>query len=93
MGRFCSFQSHEFCKQVELISFFFCSQVPQSIFAANSKEMGSTHDNPKLLRCRECSLTVHASCYGVTVLPVDLQNWACDVCKAGMVNRVVSIYY
>lgn len=35
-------------------------------------------------------MTVHASCYGVTVLPPDLSVWACDICQAGMTG-VVSI--
>ncbi|XP_063978608.1 lysine-specific demethylase 4A-like isoform X2 [Diachasmimorpha longicaudata] len=60
--------------------------VSSSLFAANSKEQSVEPENDKLLRCRECHVTVHASCYGITVLPTDLPNWACDKCKAGMVQ-------
>ncbi|XP_003703094.1 lysine-specific demethylase 4C [Megachile rotundata] len=57
--------------------------VSASVFVANSKEQMVEPENDKLLRCRECHVTVHASCYGITVLPTDLRNWACDKCKAG----------
>ncbi|XP_026828527.1 lysine-specific demethylase 4A isoform X2 [Ooceraea biroi] len=57
--------------------------VSASIFAANSKEQAVEPENNKLLRCRECHVTVHASCYGITILPTDVRNWACDKCKAG----------
>ncbi|XP_017761508.1 PREDICTED: lysine-specific demethylase 4C isoform X1 [Eufriesea mexicana] len=57
--------------------------VSANIFVANSKEQIVEPENDKLLRCRECHVTVHASCYGITVLPTDLRNWACDKCKAG----------
>ncbi|XP_029674201.1 uncharacterized protein LOC115242226 isoform X1 [Formica exsecta] len=57
--------------------------VSASIFAANSKEQALEPENNKLLRCRECHVTVHASCYGITILPKDIRNWACDRCKAG----------
>ncbi|XP_012227942.1 lysine-specific demethylase 4C-like isoform X2 [Linepithema humile] len=57
--------------------------VSSSIFAANSKEQAVEPENKKLLRCRECHVTVHASCYGITILPTDVRNWACDRCKAG----------
>ncbi|XP_011700517.1 PREDICTED: lysine-specific demethylase 4B-like isoform X2 [Wasmannia auropunctata] len=57
--------------------------VSASIFAANSKEQAVEPENKKLLRCRECHVTVHASCYGITILPTDIRNWACDRCKAG----------
>lgn len=57
--------------------------VSASIFAANSKEQAMEPENNKLLRCRECHVTVHASCYGITILPSDIRNWACDRCKAG----------
>ncbi|XP_029032458.1 lysine-specific demethylase 4C-like [Osmia bicornis bicornis] len=57
--------------------------VSASVFVANSKEQVVEPENDKLLRCRECHVTVHASCYGITVLPTDLRNWACDKCKAG----------
>ncbi|KAG5323221.1 KDM4B demethylase, partial [Acromyrmex heyeri] len=57
--------------------------VPATIYAANSKEQAMESENNKLLRCRECHVTVHASCYGITILPTDIQNWACDRCKAG----------
>ncbi|XP_029163970.1 lysine-specific demethylase 4C-like [Nylanderia fulva] len=57
--------------------------VSGSIFAANSKEQVVEPENNKLLRCRECHVTVHASCYGITILPTDIRNWACDRCKAG----------
>ncbi|XP_076674562.1 lysine-specific demethylase 4B isoform X2 [Andrena cerasifolii] len=57
--------------------------VSASVFVANSKEQIVEPDNDKLLRCRECHVTVHASCYGITVLPTDVRNWACDICKAG----------
>ncbi|XP_018308092.1 uncharacterized protein [Mycetomoellerius zeteki] len=57
--------------------------VPANIYAANSKEQAMESENNKLLRCRECHVTVHASCYGITILPTDIQNWACDRCKAG----------
>ncbi|XP_012522315.1 uncharacterized protein LOC105828504 isoform X2 [Monomorium pharaonis] len=57
--------------------------VSASIFAANSKEQAVESENNKLLRCRECHVTVHASCYGITILPTDIRNWACDRCKAG----------
>ncbi|KAL6430137.1 hypothetical protein ACFW04_007721 [Cataglyphis niger] len=57
--------------------------VSASIFAANSKEQAVEPENNKLLRCRECHVTVHASCYGITILPTDIRNWACDRCKAG----------
>ncbi|KZC04861.1 putative lysine-specific demethylase 4B [Dufourea novaeangliae] len=57
--------------------------VSANIFVANSKEQVVEPDNDKLLRCRECHVTVHASCYGVTVVPTDIRNWACDKCKAG----------
>ncbi|XP_011313224.1 lysine-specific demethylase 4C-like isoform X2 [Fopius arisanus] len=60
--------------------------VSSSLFAANSKEQSVEPENDKLLRCRECRVTVHASCYGITVLPTDLPNWACDKCKAGMIQ-------
>ncbi|XP_012288456.1 lysine-specific demethylase 4A isoform X2 [Orussus abietinus] len=60
--------------------------VSSTLFAMNSKEQGFEPENDTLLNCRECRVTVHASCYGVTVLPADLQNWACDKCKAGMVH-------
>ena len=69
---------------------FLALQISSSLFAANSKEQRVEPDNNKLLRCRDCHVTVHASCYGITVLPSDLPNWACDKCKAGMV-RAVSI--
>lgn len=65
-------------------------QVSASIFAANSKEQAVEPENNKLLRCRECHVTVHASCYGITILPTDIRNWACDRCKAGR-NDVVRI--
>ncbi|XP_014486863.1 PREDICTED: lysine-specific demethylase 4C-like isoform X2 [Dinoponera quadriceps] len=58
--------------------------VSANLFAANSKEQAVEPENEKLLRCRECQVTVHASCYGITVLPTNTQNWACDKCKAGM---------
>ncbi|XP_011269922.2 uncharacterized protein LOC105259589 isoform X2 [Camponotus floridanus] len=57
--------------------------VSANIFAANSKEQAMEPENNKLLRCRECHVTVHASCYGITILPKDIRNWACDRCKAG----------
>ncbi|XP_011872094.1 PREDICTED: lysine-specific demethylase 4C-like isoform X2 [Vollenhovia emeryi] len=57
--------------------------VSASIFAANSKEQVIEPENNKLLRCRECHVTVHASCYGITILPVDIRGWACDKCRAG----------
>ncbi|KYN05401.1 PREDICTED: lysine-specific demethylase 4C-like [Cyphomyrmex costatus] len=57
--------------------------VPADIFAANSMEQTVRSENNKLLRCRECHVTVHASCYGITILPTDTQNWACDRCQAG----------
>lgn len=57
--------------------------VSATLFAVNSKEQAIESENDKLLRCRECHVTVHASCYGITVLPTDLSNWACDKCKAG----------
>ncbi|KAL0103662.1 hypothetical protein PUN28_017730 [Cardiocondyla obscurior] len=57
--------------------------VSASIFAANSKEQAVEPENNKLLRCRECHVTVHASCYGITILPADIRGWACDRCKAG----------
>ncbi|EFN86038.1 uncharacterized protein LOC105181802 [Harpegnathos saltator] len=57
--------------------------VSSSLFAANSKEQAVEPENEKLLRCRECQVTVHASCYGITVVPTDVRNWACDKCKAG----------
>ncbi|XP_032665564.1 lysine-specific demethylase 4C-like isoform X2 [Odontomachus brunneus] len=57
--------------------------VSANLFAANSKEQAVEPENEKLLRCRECQVTVHASCYGITVLPTDIHNWACDKCKAG----------
>ncbi|XP_072760241.1 uncharacterized protein [Anoplolepis gracilipes] len=57
--------------------------ISASIFAANSKEQAMEPENNKLLRCRECHVTVHASCYGITILPTDIRNWACDRCKAG----------
>ncbi|XP_076649337.1 lysine-specific demethylase 4C [Halictus rubicundus] len=57
--------------------------VSANIFVANSKEQVVEPDNDKLLRCRECHVTVHASCYGITVVPTDIRNWACDKCKAG----------
>lgn len=60
--------------------------VSSTLFAANSKEQGTEPENDKLLSCRKCHVTVHASCYGVTVLPTDLQNWACDKCRAGMIQ-------
>lgn len=59
-----------------------------SVFVANSKEQIVEPDNDKLLRCRECHVTVHASCYGITVLPTDVRNWACDICKAGKTQVV-----
>lgn len=61
-----------------------------NIFAANSKEQATEPENNKLLRCRECHVTVHASCYGITILPKDIRNWACDRCKAGR-NDVVRV--
>ncbi|XP_053971736.1 uncharacterized protein LOC128872756 [Hylaeus volcanicus] len=57
--------------------------VSANVFVANSKEQVVEPENDKLLRCRECHVTVHASCYGITVLPTDLRNWACDKCRAG----------
>ncbi|XP_076171506.1 lysine-specific demethylase 4C [Ptiloglossa arizonensis] len=57
--------------------------VSASVFVANSKEQIVEPENDKVLRCRECHVTVHASCYGITVLPTDLRNWACDRCRAG----------
>ncbi|KAG7202354.1 hypothetical protein KM043_018681 [Ampulex compressa] len=57
--------------------------VSAHLFAANSKEQAVESENDKLLRCRECHVTVHASCYGITVLPTDIRNWACDKCRAG----------
>ncbi|KAK2585911.1 hypothetical protein KPH14_010495 [Odynerus spinipes] len=57
--------------------------VSATLFAVNSKEQAIESENDKLLRCRECHVTVHASCYGITMLPTDLSNWACDKCKAG----------
>ncbi|KAF7379079.1 hypothetical protein HZH66_015313 [Vespula vulgaris] len=57
--------------------------VSATLFAVNSKEQAIESENDKLLRCRECHVTVHASCYGITVLPTDPSNWACDKCKAG----------
>ncbi|XP_017885883.1 uncharacterized protein LOC108628463 isoform X2 [Ceratina calcarata] len=57
--------------------------VSANVFVANSKEQVVEQENDRLLRCRECHVTVHASCYGITVLPTDLRNWACDKCKAG----------
>ncbi|XP_011646275.1 uncharacterized protein LOC105432945 isoform X3 [Pogonomyrmex barbatus] len=57
--------------------------VSSSIFLANSKEQIVEPENNKLLRCRECHVTVHASCYGITLLPADIQDWACDRCKCG----------
>ncbi|XP_043485444.1 lysine-specific demethylase 4C-like [Polistes fuscatus] len=57
--------------------------VSATIFAVNSKEQAIESENSKLLRCRECHVTVHASCYGITILPTDPSNWACDKCKAG----------
>lgn len=62
-----------------------------NLFAANSKEQAVEPENEKLLRCRECQVTVHASCYGITVLPTDIHNWACDKCKAGR-NDVVRLF-
>ncbi|KAI4485696.1 hypothetical protein M0802_012592 [Mischocyttarus mexicanus] len=60
--------------------------VSATLFAVNSKEQAIQSENDKLLRCRECHVTVHASCYGVTVFPTDPSNWACDKCKAGKFN-------
>ncbi|XP_020282072.1 lysine-specific demethylase 4C-like isoform X2 [Pseudomyrmex gracilis] len=56
--------------------------VSPDIFAANSKEQ-AVEQNNTLLRCRDCHVTVHASCYGISILPTDLRSWACDKCKAG----------
>ncbi|XP_044577206.1 lysine-specific demethylase 4C-like isoform X2 [Cotesia glomerata] len=58
--------------------------VSPALFAANSKEQDIEPENNSLLRCRDCHVVVHASCYGITVLPTDSPNWACDKCKAGM---------
>lgn len=58
-------------------------KVSSRLFAANSKEQNIEPENNKLLRCRECHVTVHASCYGVTVNSNDSQSWACDKCKSG----------
>lgn len=68
----------------------YCLQVSTDVFAANSLEQRTEPENNKLLRCRNCQVTVHASCYGVTVLPPDQQNWACDICQSGK-PTVVSI--
>ncbi|XP_015592194.1 lysine-specific demethylase 4A isoform X2 [Cephus cinctus] len=57
--------------------------VSSTLFAVNSKEQGIEPENDTLLSCRECHVTVHASCYGITVPPADLHNWACDKCRAG----------
>ncbi|XP_011498007.1 PREDICTED: lysine-specific demethylase 4C-like isoform X2 [Ceratosolen solmsi marchali] len=57
--------------------------VSSDLFAANSLEQRTEPENNKLLRCRNCQVTVHVSCYGVTVLPLDSQNWACDICQFG----------
>ncbi|CAG5104192.1 Similar to Kdm4B: Probable lysine-specific demethylase 4B (Drosophila melanogaster), partial [Cotesia congregata] len=58
--------------------------VSPALFAANSKEQDIEPEKDSLLRCRDCHVVVHASCYGITVLPTDSPNWACDKCKAGM---------
>ncbi|XP_058805432.1 lysine-specific demethylase 4A-like [Phymastichus coffea] len=58
--------------------------VSTDLFAATSLVQKTKPEINKLLRCRNCQVTVHASCYGVTVLPPDLHNWACDICHAGM---------
>ncbi|XP_014206519.1 lysine-specific demethylase 4C isoform X2 [Copidosoma floridanum] len=57
--------------------------VSTELFVANSLEQKTEPENNKLLRCRNCQVTVHASCYGVTVLPSDVHNWACDICLFG----------
>ncbi|KAJ8682084.1 hypothetical protein QAD02_017876 [Eretmocerus hayati] len=57
--------------------------VSLELFAANSLEQRTEPENDTLLRCRNCQVTIHASCYGVTVLPPDYKNWACDICQFG----------
>lgn len=69
------------------------SQVSATLFAVNSKEQAIESENDKLLRCRECHVTVHASCYGITILPTDPSNWACDKCKAGKTDVVCIMTY
>lgn len=71
-----------------LIEKIYVYQVSASIFAANSKEQAVEPENNKLLRCRQCHVTVHASCYGITILPTDIRAWACDRCKAGKYDAV-----
>ncbi|OXU30586.1 hypothetical protein TSAR_010232 [Trichomalopsis sarcophagae] len=57
--------------------------VSTEVFAARSLEQRIEPGNDKLVRCRNCQVTVHVSCYGVKALPLDQQNWACDICQSG----------
>ncbi|XP_046400725.1 uncharacterized protein LOC124167009 isoform X2 [Ischnura elegans] len=37
-----------------------------------------------ILTCCDCGVCIHASCYGVTLLPLEIKDWRCDKCYAGM---------
>ena len=40
---------------------------------------GDVEQNQFLLRCEQCSVTVHQNCYGAQIK--ELYNWVCDACK------------
>ncbi|KAF7988156.1 hypothetical protein HCN44_007650 [Aphidius gifuensis] len=60
--------------------------ISSSIFASKSRKRGCHHEDNKLYKCRDCHVTIHASCYGITVPPTDPDNWTCDKCKSGILH-------
>lgn len=49
------------------------------------------HPEHKMLKCRDCRLHVHASCYGV-VNPTGTGPWYCDMCKNDHNTQVSTNY-
>lgn len=47
---------------------------------------GDIEQNQFILKCEQCSVTVHQNCYGVQTK--DLNNWKCDACKEMVLNEV-----
>uniref|UniRef100_H2T5W1 [histone H3]-trimethyl-L-lysine(9) demethylase n=1 Tax=Takifugu rubripes TaxID=31033 RepID=H2T5W1_TAKRU len=44
----------------------------------------------RLVSCRQCSVRVHASCYGVSGGEEELDNWLCARCEANAITEVSS---
>ncbi|XP_071452141.1 uncharacterized protein [Hetaerina americana] len=59
-----------------------CKMEPQGDNAGSTADLSAGMSS--ILTCCDCGVCIHASCYGVTLLPPELQDWRCDKCRAGM---------